>query len=264
MGLQDMARHPLAEIQPCRPVPGSGRLSLGALNAGDSTLSFSPAGLLQRRRGDGASKSLPGSVLALASIACANAALVPSARAQSAPPSPVENRAQSVECLTLAIAYEAGFEPVEGQEAVAEVVLNRLRHPAFPKSVCGVVFAGSTLRTGCQFTFTCDGSLRRRLPDSVLSAARAVAEQAIDGRFPARVAGATNYHADYVNPYWAPSLVRVAKIGAHIFYRAPGTAAPPGAAGPAQVADRGGTATPAAPRGFAPWGLAPMAPHGAR
>lgn len=259
-----MARYPQAKAQPCCPVPGSDQPSLGALKTGDSVLSFSSRWLPQRKRGDEASKSLPGSVVALASIACANAALAPSACAQSAPTPLVEDRAQSIECLTLAIAYEAGFEPVEGQEAVAEVVLNRLRHPAFPKSICGVVFAGSMLRTGCQFTFTCDGSLRRRLPDSVLNAARAVAEQAIDGRFPARVAGATNYHADYVNPYWAPSLVRVAKIGTHIFYRAPGTAVPPGAAGPAQVADPGGIAKSAAPRVFAPWGLAPAATHGAR
>ena len=137
-------------------------------------------------------------------------------------PALAEDRARAVQCLTAAIAYEAGFEPIAGQEAVAEVILNRARSGPFPRSVCGVVFAGSERRTGCQFTFTCDGSLRRRLPARVLTAARTVAEAALDGRNPSRVSGAAWYHADYVSPYWAPSLVRVAKIGAHIFYRAPG------------------------------------------
>ncbi|WP_225206584.1 cell wall hydrolase [Novosphingobium huizhouense] len=122
-------------------------------------------------------------------------------------------------CLTLAIAYEAGNEPLAGREAVAEVVLNRLAHPAFPKSVCGVVFQGWRRATGCQFTFTCDGALRRRLLPQTLAAARAVADAALSGRLPHRVPGALNYHADYVRPYWAPTLDRVAKLGAHIFYR---------------------------------------------
>ncbi|MBB4099272.1 cell wall hydrolase [Sphingomonas kyeonggiensis] len=185
------------------------------------------------------------------------------ARAQNAP-SPLEDRAQATECLTLAIAYEAGYESPEGQQAVAEVVLNRVRHPAFPKSVCGVVFAGSRLKTGCQFTFTCDGSLRRRLTDKVMTQARAVAEQAIDGRLTPLVADALNYHADYVSPYWAPSLDRVTKIGAHIFYRRRGGVTPAitalrfAGAMPAPPAIA--TATPAPPPAFAPWGLAPQSP----
>lgn len=145
-------------------------------------------------------------------------------------PAADEDRGRAVQCLATAIAYEAGFEPAAGQEAVAEVILNRARAGPFPRSVCGVVFAGSERRTGCQFTFTCDGSLRRRLPARVLATARAVAEAALEGRTPTRVSGAAWYHADYVSPYWAPSLVRVGKIGAHIFYRAPG------------LGDRGATA----------------------
>lgn len=133
------------------------------------------------------------------------------------------DRARAVQCLSTAIAYEAAYEPVEGQQAVAEVVLNRTRHPAYPKTVCGVVFAGSQRRTGCQFSFTCDGSLARRLPEKVMAIARAIAASALDGGNPARVAGATHYHADYVSPYWAPSLTRITKIGAHIFYRGAGT-----------------------------------------
>ncbi|WP_213979260.1 cell wall hydrolase [Sphingomonas sp. dw_22] len=183
------------------------------------------------------------------------------ANAQSAVPLPVEDRAQAVECLTLAIAYEAGFESPEGQQAVAEVILNRVHHPAFPKSVCDVVFAGSTQRTGCQFTFTCDGSLRRRLPGEVFARARTIAEQALDGQLPARVGDAVNYHADYVSPYWAPKLERVIKIGAHIFYRRPGPIAGTGMVSPGATSELASSpATDArSPAVFAPWGLAPAA-----
>lgn len=172
-------------------------------------------------------------------------------RAQTAPPA--EDAARAAECLTLAIAYEAGFEPVEGQRAVAEVVLNRLRAPGFPKTVCAVVFAGATRRTGCQFTFTCDGALRRRLPARVLEAAREVAQRALAGRDPLLLSGATHYHADYVRPYWAPTLTRLAKIGAHIFYRAD--------ARPAPTVIAAAAAPPVAPvpprAAFTPWGLSP-------
>ncbi len=199
-------------------------------------------------------------VSVIVSIAWINATIATSAWGQDLPPLPIEDRAQAVECLTLAIAYEAGFEPVEGQQAVAEVILNRVRDPAFPKSVCNVVFAGSTRRTGCQFTFTCDGSMRRRLPESIFTRARAIAEQAIDGTIPPLVGDATNYHADYVSPYWAPSLERVAKIGLHVFYRRPGSVAatvgsglsPTGISAPEASASK-----KSPPEPFAPWGLSP-------
>src|SRR4051794_40918218 len=73
-------------------------------------------------------------------------------------------RGRALECLASAVYYEAGNQDDDGRRAVAQVVLNRVRHPAFPASVCDVVFQGSTRATGCQFTFTCDGSLYRR-PD---------------------------------------------------------------------------------------------------
>nr|WP_246156240.1 cell wall hydrolase [Sphingorhabdus profundilacus] len=134
---------------------------------------------------------------------------------------------RATRCLSLAIAYEAGFEPVEGQQAVAEVILNRTRHPAYPKSVCGVVFQGSSRKTGCQFTFTCDGAMKRALPANILLNSRNIANRVLAANFTPHVGGATHYHADYVSPYWAPSLIRVGKIGAHIFYRAPGSADQP-------------------------------------
>lgn len=142
----------------------------------------------------------------------------------SAPAASGTDLERASHCLSLAIAYEAGFEPFEGQQAVAEVILNRTRHPAYPKSVCGVVFQGSSRKTGCQFTFTCDGAMKRTLSAKVMQNSRNIAEQVLTANFTPYVGGATHYHANYVSPYWAPSLIKVGQIGAHIFYRAPGSA----------------------------------------
>jgi spore germination cell wall hydrolase CwlJ-like protein len=130
-----------------------------------------------------------------------------------------EDRARALECLTQAVYYEAAREPEVGQEAVAQVVLNRVRHPAYPKSVCGVVYQGAARASGCQFTFTCDGSLRFAPEPARWRRARAVAERALDGHVDEKVGSATHYHADYVAPYWAPTLVKLAQVGQHIFYR---------------------------------------------
>jgi spore germination cell wall hydrolase CwlJ-like protein len=128
-------------------------------------------------------------------------------------------RSRALECLTSAIYYEAGQESTDGQRAVAQVVLNRVRHPAFPSSVCGVVYEGSTRVTGCQFTFTCDGSMTRRPVPALWNRARAVASEMLNGGVYAPVGHATHYHANYVVPYWASSLVKTSIEGAHIFYR---------------------------------------------
>jgi len=133
--------------------------------------------------------------------------------------SSAETRARALECLTSAIYYEAAQEPTGGQRGVAQVVLNRVRHPAFPDSVCGVVYEGSTRSTGCQFTFTCDGSMARAPVPALWNRARQVAEAALNGSVYGPVGNATHYHADYVVPYWASSLVKTAVEGAHIFYR---------------------------------------------
>jgi spore germination cell wall hydrolase CwlJ-like protein len=126
---------------------------------------------------------------------------------------------RAVECLAAAVYYEAGFEPVDGQRAVAQVVLNRVRHPAYPKSVCGVVFQGYERATGCQFTFTCDGAMARGPSAGNWTRARMVAEEALAGKVYAPVGWATHYHAAYVVPYWSSSLVKSAVVGQHIFYR---------------------------------------------
>jgi hypothetical protein len=131
-------------------------------------------------------------------------------------------RARALSCLTQAIYYEAALEPTPGQEAVAQTVLNRVRHPAFPKSICGVVFQGSSQLTGCQFSFTCDGSRARPPIEPFWSRAKAVAEKALSGYVMAPVGLATHYHADYVLPRWGPTMVKIRQFGSQIFYRYPG------------------------------------------
>jgi spore germination cell wall hydrolase CwlJ-like protein len=127
-------------------------------------------------------------------------------------------RTRALECLASAVYYEAGSQDENGERAVAQVVLNRVRHLAFPATVCGVVFQGSTRATGCQFTFTCDGSLYRRPDLAGWRRAYGVAEQALNGYVYAPVGYATHYHANYVVPYWASTLAKNAVVGAHIFY----------------------------------------------
>jgi spore germination cell wall hydrolase CwlJ-like protein len=128
-------------------------------------------------------------------------------------------RAQALECLTGAAYYEAGNESDDGLRSVAQVVLNRVRHPAFPSTVCGVIYQGSTRTTGCQFTFTCDGSLKRRPSTAGWERSRRIAEAALGGAVFGPVGLATHYHANYVVPYWASSLAKNAVIGTHLFYR---------------------------------------------
>lgn len=129
----------------------------------------------------------------------------------------------ALDCLAQAVYYEAGSESDAGQRAVAQVVLNRVRHPAFPNTVCGVVYQGASLATGCQFTFTCDGSLARRPSAWGWDRARRVALAALSGWVEPRVGTSTHYHASYVLPYWASSLDKVLTVGAHNFYAMRGT-----------------------------------------
>ncbi len=130
-----------------------------------------------------------------------------------------QDQAQALRCLSQAIYYEAAREPREGQRAGAQVVLNRVRHPAYPNSVCGVVFQGSARSTGCQFSFTCDGSLTWAPEPGLWRQVESVAAEALEGFVETGVGSATHYHADYVAPYWAPTLVKMTQVGAHIFYR---------------------------------------------
>lgn len=139
------------------------------------------------------------------------------------------DRLRAEECLALAVYYEAASESKEGQQAVAQVVMNRVRHPAWPNSVCGVVFQGSERQTGCQFTFTCDGALARRPSAQGMVRARMIARAALGGFVFRPVGLATHYHRTDIYPYWAPSLHEVGTIGLHRFYRWSGAAGRPAA-----------------------------------
>lgn len=126
---------------------------------------------------------------------------------------------RAVDCLAAAVLYEAGDDTV-GERAVAQVVINRVRHPAFPKSICGVVFEGAERATGCQFTFTCDGALlRHAFSEAAWTRARAVARAALSGAVYRPVGHATHYHTNWVVPYWSASLDKVSAVGTHLFFR---------------------------------------------
>ncbi|WP_296679620.1 cell wall hydrolase [Novosphingobium sp.] len=125
------------------------------------------------------------------------------------------------ECLALAAMAEAGPSDA-GQRAVIQVILNRVRHPAFAKTVCGVVFEGSQRETGCQFSFTCDGSLARQYGAQAWDAARTRATLALTGQVFAPVGNATHYHTDWVYPYWSPKLIKLTQVDTHLFFRWPG------------------------------------------
>lgn len=126
--------------------------------------------------------------------------------------------ARATDCLAAAAYYEAG-DDAAGERAVAQVVLNRLRHPAFPKTVCGVVFQGAERSTGCQFTFTCDGALGRVPSESAWRRARQLATAALHGAVYRPVGYATHYHTDWVVPYWSASLDKIAAVHTHLFFR---------------------------------------------
>lgn len=131
---------------------------------------------------------------------------------------------RALDCMAQAIWYEAASESIAGQRAVAQVVLNRVAHPNWPGSVCGVVYQGSQRSTGCQFSFTCDGSLSRKARGRSWDTAQRLASEALSGSVYAPIGHATHYHTLWVNPYWASSLDHVGTIGAHRFYRNRGSA----------------------------------------
>jgi len=124
-------------------------------------------------------------------------------------------------CLSEAIYYEARGETHQGQVAVAEVIMNRVRSKHYPNSICGVVYQGSHRATGCQFTFTCDGSLGHRPRGRAWERAQQVATQVMEGFTRPVTQRATHYHTTAVNPVWSSGLVQTTQIGVHVFYRFP-------------------------------------------
>jgi spore germination cell wall hydrolase CwlJ-like protein len=122
-------------------------------------------------------------------------------------------------CLAKAVYFEARSESELGQLAVAKVVLNRVKDPNYPKTICGVVYQGSDHRNSCQFSFACDGIADEVKNKAAWDRSKMIAEKAIAGDSTIRIIGAaTNYHADYVRPRWAKEMRKLIKIGRHIFY----------------------------------------------
>lgn len=122
-------------------------------------------------------------------------------------------------CLTAAIYYEAASESDDGMRGVAQTVLNRVRHPSFPNSVCGVVFQGSERAGVCQFTFSCDGAMARAPSKTNWLRASRIAAAALNGYVFTGVGLATHYHTTAIWPRWGKSLVMTNIVGAHIFHR---------------------------------------------
>jgi hypothetical protein len=135
-----------------------------------------------------------------------------------------QSAAREQRCLAEAIYYEARSENIYGQLAVAEVVVNRVGHRAYPETICGVVYQGSELSTGCQFTFTCDGSMETAPRGRGWDRAQRVAAHMTMGFARPVTRQATHYHTVQIDPYWSGSLVRTRTVGEHIFYRFPSRA----------------------------------------
>lgn len=137
------------------------------------------------------------------------------------------DRERATDCLAAAGIYEAGAGPAD-QRAVMQVILNRMRHSAFPHSVCGVVFQGAERSTGCQFTFTCDGAMLRRSPSpEAWRQARMIAMEMLTGRVEPAVGLATHYHTDWVHPAWSGQLQKIAAVSTHLFLRWRGNSGEP-------------------------------------
>jgi spore germination cell wall hydrolase CwlJ-like protein len=131
-----------------------------------------------------------------------------------------DNLSKEQRCLAEAVYFEARSEPEEGQAAVAQVVLNRVKSGLYPASICGVVYQNRHRHLACQFTFACEGKALRIGESESWDRAKRVAGAVLEGRtYLADVGGATHYHANYVRPYWARRLKKMDVIGRHIFYK---------------------------------------------
>jgi len=163
--------------------------------------------------------------IALPAVPLSGAALAAAMRADAGTAAPFTmaaasglDRSRALACLTAAIYYEAASESDAGQSAVAQVILNRARHPAFPATVCGVVYQGSD-QAGCQFSFACDGAMARVPVRAAWARAARHAAMALAGYVYAPVGLATHYHTYAVTPAWNRAMVMTDMVGAHLFHR---------------------------------------------
>jgi spore germination cell wall hydrolase CwlJ-like protein len=123
-------------------------------------------------------------------------------------------------CLANGIYFEARGESVRGQAAVAQVILNRVRNPAYPNSICGVVYQNDRWFNRCQFSFACNGRKKRIDSPANYKTAQDVAMAVTAGKiFIPEVGSSTHYYANYVHPGWARTMQKMTRIGLHIFYR---------------------------------------------
>ncbi|TIU51395.1 MAG: cell wall hydrolase [Mesorhizobium sp.] len=123
-------------------------------------------------------------------------------------------------CLANGIYFEARGETVRGQAAVAQVILNRVRNPAYPNSICGVVYQNDSWFNRCQFSFACDGRKKRIDNPVAYKTAQDIGMAVTAGKiFIPEVGSSTHYYANYVHPGWARTMQKMTKIGLHIFYR---------------------------------------------
>ena len=143
------------------------------------------------------------------------------------PPSPAQRLklddkgyAKAARCLANAIYWESRSEPIKGQEAVAQVVLNRVFSPFYPNDVCGVIYQNARRHLACQFTFACDGKRKVINERGAWARAKRIAHQTLDGKvYVTAVAKSTHYHATYVHPYWTREMRKMVRYGIHNFYR---------------------------------------------
>ena len=134
---------------------------------------------------------------------------------------PVPKSDKQMSCLAEALYFEARGEPIKGQLAVGEVILNRVEDARYPSSICRVVNQGTGRRFACQFTYTCDGKLEtvhERKPYEISLKIAKILMTTHDRKL---TKGSTHYHSNYVDPKWSKKFERVAKFGRHIFYRQP-------------------------------------------
>jgi spore germination cell wall hydrolase CwlJ-like protein len=156
--------------------------------------------------------------IAPASSLSAPATMAPSVRAAAAMQFKSASRSDS-DCLTQAVYYEARGEGVDGMRAVAQVILNRVRHPAYPKTICGVVYQGAYQRTSCQFSFVCNGAMGAPIESWAWRRAKTIADAALGGYVMPAVGTSTSFHTTGVKPGWGGTMDKVAQIGSHIFYQ---------------------------------------------
>ena len=168
---------------------------------------------------------------AVRSAAALNSAIAPANLGpQSPPPAGLDpdakrvaavrpTRARELDCLAQAVYFEARGESPRGQQAVATVIMNRVKNPSFPKTVCGVVYQGSAHHNGCQFSFACDGLAEHVVEANAWDRARKVAARVLSGAVLRDIGSATHFHTTGVDPDWGSRMLLVAQVGLHVFYR---------------------------------------------